>query len=56
MDKILVAFILGIIVCLAIIFDFFDKLILLSILIGIYEFTKYDININKYIIIKMSSS
>ncbi len=37
MSKILVGLILGILICMSIIFDFFDKLMLLSILVGIYE-------------------
>ncbi len=37
MDKVLVALILGIITCIMIIFDIFDKFILLGIFLGIYE-------------------
>ncbi len=37
MNKILFGLILGILICISIIFDFFDKIMLLSILVGVYE-------------------
>lgn len=47
MNKILVGLILGIVLCMCIIFDIFDILILISILIGMYELIENYVKIRK---------